>query len=138
MVRAFSSPTRVTPARPTKRVPLQDIMEETQSAHDDDLASWEERSVIDSLCACAPGSELQLSFSEVNPNRDPSSESESSFIRSHWSTDELQALVQFVLESGKADVWPPSHQSTKVWSAAASFIHRKVGTAHLRTSTYLV
>ena len=81
--------------------------------------------------------ELQLSFSEVNPSRDPSNESESS-LRSHWSTDELQALVQFVLESGKADVWPPSHQSTKVWSAAASFIHRKVGTAHLRTSTYLV
>ena len=51
--RACSRATRVTPARPTKRVPLQDIMEETQSAHDDDLASREERSVIDSSYAFA-------------------------------------------------------------------------------------
>ena len=65
-------------------------MEETQSTHDDDLASREERSVIDSSCAVLR--ELQLSFSEViiNPSRDPwpSSESESS-LRSHWSMDEL-------------------------------------------------
>ena len=125
--RVFSSPTRVTPARPTKWAPLQDIIEETQSTDDDDLVSWEERSVIDSLCASA---QLQLSFSKVNP----SSESESSLC-SHWSTDELQALVQFVLENGKADVWP-THQSTKVWSAVASFIQRKAGTAHVRTSMY--
>ena len=78
------------------------------------------------VCFCS----AELSFSEVNP----SSESESS-VRSHWSTDELQALVQFVLENGKADVWP-THQSTKVWSAVASFIQRKAGTAHVRTSTY--
>ena len=35
--RAFTSPTRVTLVRPAKRVPLQDIIEESQSAHGDDL-----------------------------------------------------------------------------------------------------
>lgn len=132
--RAFTSPTHVTPVRPAKRVPLQDIIEESQSADGDDLFSREERpspgeSSIDSLCTCA---QLQLSFSEANP----SSESREPSLRSHWSTDELQALVQFALENGKGDVWA-THQSAKVWSAAAAFIQRKVGTAHARTSMYV-
>ena len=133
--RPFTSPTRVTPVRPTKRVSLlQDIMEEIQSTNldDDDLVSREEQILpIDSLCASA---ELQLSFSEANPRANPSSESESTLC-SHWSTDELQALVQFVLENGKGDVWA-THQRAN-WSAAATFIQRKVGTAHVRTRTYL-
>ena len=92
--RAFTSPTRVTPVRPTKRVPLQAIMEESHSADlaadDGDPFPREERpspmeSSINNLCVSA---QLQLSFSEANP----SSENESS-LRSHWSTDELQALL---------------------------------------------
>ena len=88
--RAFTSPTRVTPVRPTKRVPLQAVMEESHSADDGDSFPREERpspmeSSINNLSVSA---QLQLSFSKANP----SSENESS-LRSHWSTDELQALL---------------------------------------------
>jgi len=120
--RTFTSPTCVTPARPTKWVPLQDIMEETQSTDDDYLVSCEEwLSPINSLCA---STQLQLSFSDANPS-----------IESDWSMDELKAFVQFVLENGRGNVWA-THQSAKVWSAVATFIQRKVGTTHIRTSTY--
>ena len=120
-----SSPTRMTPVRPTKRIPLQDILEESP-----DVSGKQRLSPVDltinSLCASA---QLQLSFSEAYP----SSESHESTLRSHWSKDELLALVQFVIENGKDNVWA-THQHANVWSVAATFIQRKVGTAHVRTS----
>ena len=74
--RVFTSPTRVTPVRPTKRVPLQTVMEESHSADDGDPFPREEwpspmESSINNLYVSA---QLQLSFSEANPR----SENESS------------------------------------------------------------
>ena len=63
----------------------------------------------------------------------PNQSVKASYATGHRSTDELQALVKIALENGKGDVWV-THQSVKVWSAAAAFIQRKVGTAHARTS----
>ena len=69
----------------------------------------------------------------ADASENPSSESREPSFHSHRSTDELQALVKIALENGKGDVWV-THQSVKVWSAAAAFIQRKVGTAHARTN----
>ena len=127
--RAYTSPMHVTPSRPAKRAPLESI----QETDEDNLVTQQERlSPIASLCT---STQLQLSFSEVTPQRESGS---STSLLSQWSTDELEALVQFVLENGKGDVWATprtTQQSVQVWNAAATFIQRKVGTAHVRTST---
>ena len=92
----------MTPVRPTKWIPLQDILEE--SPNDDYFDSGKQHLslmslTINGLCASA---ELQLSFPEAYSRSESHEESHESTLRSHWSKDELLA---FVIENGKGNVW---------------------------------
>lgn len=73
---------------------------------------------------------LELSFtSQRNPSL-------SQYVpASEWSAEEVAALVEFVVMYHE-DRWP-TFKHDKFWTSAATFVHQRAGTPHLRTGMYI-
>jgi len=111
--RPRGSPTRFTPERQQKRVPLRELVNND--------AGTSGRSPRSSLLLPS-----RLTYEIDNVNDESNS-------KKGWSDSEVKALVEFVLFYTNGETWP-SHKHSAFWKSASEFVKNRGGMTNVYRS----